>query len=90
MNNKFKVINENNNELEAEIITVFNYKDKEYVIYSINNDNDKVDICVSRLEKDEKGYSILKDIISLNSLGTSLVNIISSFVNGLIILRVLA
>ncbi len=63
MNNKFKVINENNNELEAEIITVFNYKDKEYVIYSINNDNDKVDICVSRLEKDEKGYSILKDII---------------------------
>ena len=63
MNNKFKVINENNNELEAEIITVFNYKDKEYVIYSINNDNEKVDICVSRLEKDEKGYSILKDII---------------------------
>lgn len=63
MNNKFKVIDENNNELEAEIITVFNYKDKEYAIYSINNDNDKVDICVSRLEKDEKGYSILKDII---------------------------
>lgn len=63
MNNKFKVIDENNNELEAEIITVFNYKDKEYVIYSINNDNEKVDICVSRLEKDEKGYSILKDII---------------------------
>ena len=63
MNNKFKVINENNNEVEAEIITVFNYKDKEYVIYSINNDNEKVDICVSRLEKDEKGYSILKDII---------------------------
>ena len=48
MNNKFKVIDENNNELEAEIITVFNYKDKEYAIYSINNDNDKVDICVSR------------------------------------------
>ena len=63
MNNKFKVINENNNELEAEIITVFNYKAKEYVIYSINNDNDKVDICVSRLEKDEKGHFILKDII---------------------------
>lgn len=63
MNNKFKVINENNNELEAEIITVFNYKDKEYVIYSINNDNEKVDICVSRLEKDEKGHFILKDII---------------------------
>lgn len=63
MNNKFKVINENNNEIEAEIITVFNYKDKEYVIYSINNDNEKVDICVSRLEKDEKGHFILKDII---------------------------
>ena len=62
MNNKFKVINENNNEIEAEIITVFNYKDKEYVIYSINNDNDKVDICVSRLEEDKEGYSIFTDI----------------------------
>lgn len=28
MDNKFKVIDENNNELEAEIITVFDYKEK--------------------------------------------------------------
>lgn len=34
-----------------------------WIINENNNDNDKVDICVSRLEKDEKGYSILKDII---------------------------
>lgn len=62
MNNKFKVIDENNNELEAEIITVFNHKEKEYVVYSIDNDNDKVDICVSILEKTDEGYSIFKDI----------------------------
>ena len=62
MDNKFKVIDENNNELEAEIITVFDYKEKEYVIYSINKDEDNVDICVSLLEKDSNNYPIFKDI----------------------------
>lgn len=62
MNNKFKVIDENNNEKEAEIITVFEHNNKEYVIYSINKDNENVDICVSKLEKDKEGYSIFKDI----------------------------
>lgn len=68
MNNKFKVIDENNNELEAEIITVFNHKEKEYVVYSIDTDkdNDKVDICVSILEKTDEGYSIFKDITDSN------------------------
>ena len=33
MDNKFKVIDENNNELEAEIITVFDYKEKVYVYH---------------------------------------------------------
>lgn len=62
MNNKFKVIDENNNEKEAEIITIFEHNNKEYVIYSINKDNENVDICVSKLEKDKEGYSIFKDI----------------------------
>lgn len=62
MDNKFKVIDENNNELEAEIITVFDYKEKEYVIYSINKDEDNVDICVSLLEKDSNNYPVFKDI----------------------------
>lgn len=62
MDNKFKVIDENNNELEAEIITVFDYKEKEYVIYSIDKDEDNVDICVSLLEKDSNNYPIFKDI----------------------------
>lgn len=47
MDNKFKVIDENNNELEAEIITVFDYKEKEYVIYAINKEEENADICVS-------------------------------------------
>ena len=51
MDNKFKVIDENNNELEAEIITVFDYKEKEYVIYAINKEEENADICVSLLEK---------------------------------------
>lgn len=62
MNNKFKVIDENNNEKEAEIITIFEHNNKEYVIYSVNKDNENVDICVSKLEKDKEGYSIFKDI----------------------------
>lgn len=62
MDNKFKVIDENNNELEAEIITVFDYKEKEYVIYAINKEEENVDICVSLLEKDSNNYPIFKDI----------------------------
>lgn len=62
MDNKFKVIDENNNELEAEIITVFDYKEKEYVIYTINKDEENADICVSLLEKDSNNYPIFKDI----------------------------
>ena len=62
MDNKFKVIDENNNELEAEIITVFDYKEKEYVIYAINKEEENADICVSLLEKDSKIYPIFKDI----------------------------
>ena len=62
MDNKFKVIDENNNELEAEIITVFDYKEKEYVIYAINKDEENADICVSLLEKDSNNYQIFKDI----------------------------
>lgn len=62
MDNKFKVIDENNNELEAEIITVFDYKEKEYVIYEINKEEENADICVSLLEKDSNNYPIFKDI----------------------------
>ena len=62
MDNKFKVIDENNNELEAEIITVFDYKEKEYVIYAINKEEENTDICVSLLEKDSNNYPIFKDI----------------------------
>ena len=62
MDNKFKVIDENNNELEAEIITVFDSKEKEYVIYAINKEEENADICVSLLEKDSNNYPIFKDI----------------------------
>ena len=62
MDNKFKVIDENNNELEAEIITVFDYKEKEYVIYAINKEEENADICASLLEKDSNNYPIFKDI----------------------------
>ena len=62
MDNKFKVIDENYKELEAEIITVFDYKEKEYVIYAINKEEENADICVSLLEKDSNNYPIFKDI----------------------------
>lgn len=62
MNNKLKVVDENQKEHDIEIITVFKHNDIEYVLYSIDNEDDTANICVSRLETDEKGYNIFKDI----------------------------
>ena len=50
-------------EIENEKILKKAMKVVKDMIGAINNDNEKVDICVSRLEKDEKGHFILKDII---------------------------
>ena len=38
MDDKFKVVDENNLEHNAEVITAFTYKDKDYLVYSLDID----------------------------------------------------
>ena len=38
MDDKFKVVDENNLEHDAEVITAFTYKNKDYLVYSEDND----------------------------------------------------
>ena len=62
MNEKFKVIDENGIENEAQIITSFTYKEKDYLIYSIDKDIENSNVYVSKLLKDIEGYDIIEDI----------------------------
>ncbi len=62
MNDKFKVVDENGKEKEAEVVTAFSYKEKEYVIYSTKEADDNYNVYVSRLEKDNNGYDNIIDI----------------------------
>jgi len=63
MNKKFKVIDENNIQREANLITIFEENNKLYSIYSIDRDNMNANIFVSELIKDEVGQDILKDVL---------------------------
>ena len=62
MNKTFKVIDENNIEREASLITVIEVDKKEYAIYSIVRDKNTVNIFVSQLLKNEDGKDVLKNI----------------------------
>lgn len=62
MDDKFKVVDENNLEHDAEAITAFTYKNKDYLVYSVDSDEENSNILVSRLVKDSKGYDIIEDI----------------------------
>lgn len=60
----FTMIDENGNEKEAEIITVIEIDNQEYVIYAVNKDEESDNIFASRIEKDENGNEIIKSIIN--------------------------
>ena len=62
MDKKFKIMDEQNIEREANLITIFENEGKEYAVYSIDRDTETVNIFVSRVEKDPAGNDILKDI----------------------------
>ena len=62
MDKKFKIMDEQNIEREANLITIFENEGKEYAIYSIDRDMETVNIFVSRVEKDQSGNDVLKDI----------------------------
>ena len=59
----FKVVDENNVVRDATLITVVENNGKDYVVYSIDRDNQTVNIFVSRLEKDANGNDIIVDIV---------------------------
>lgn len=58
----FKITDDKNIERDATLITVIEVEGKEYVIYSIDRDEENVNIFVSALVKDSNGNDIIVDI----------------------------
>lgn len=58
----FKIIDENNVEREATVITVIEVDGKDYLVYSIDRDYENVNIFASLLKKDMNGNDIIVDI----------------------------
>ncbi len=58
----FIMKDENGNEKEAEIITVIEIDNKEYVIYAVNKNEESDNIFASRIIKDENGKNVIKSI----------------------------
>ena len=58
----FKIIDENNVEREATVITVIEVDGKDYLVYSIDRDYENVNIFSSLLKKDMNGNDIIVDI----------------------------
>lgn len=61
-NQRFKVEIESGDIVDAELLSVVEIDDKEYAVYSIDNDNGTVDILASYVTKDLEGYDKLVDI----------------------------
>ena len=61
-NQIFKVEIESGEIVDAELLSVVEIDNKEYAVYSIDNDNGTVDILASYVVKDEEGYDKLVDI----------------------------
>ena len=59
---KFLIEDENGLSKEANIITVFDYMNKRYMLYAVSKDDNNDNILVSELVKDSDGYDMLKDI----------------------------
>lgn len=58
----FIMIDENGNKKEAEIITIIEIDNKEYVIYAVNKNEESDNIFASRIIKDENGNDVIKSI----------------------------
>ena len=61
-NQIFKVEIESGEIVDAELLSVVEIDNKEYAVYSIDNENGTVDILASYVAKDEEGYDKLVDI----------------------------
>lgn len=58
----FTIIDENGKERIADIITVFSYHNNDYIVYSIEEDDENVNVLVSKLKKDNEGNDYIIDI----------------------------
>ena len=61
-NQRFQVQVETGEIMEAELLSVVEIDEKEYAVYSIDNQNGTVDILASYVEKDDEGFDKLVDI----------------------------
>ena len=61
-NVKFQIENELGEIKEAEIISVVEIDGKTYAVYTIDNNDETVDVFASYMVKDEDGYDKLVDI----------------------------
>lgn len=59
---KFTVIDENNVERVANVITVVEIEGIEYIVYSIDTDSENCDVLVSRLVKNSDGSDSILDV----------------------------
>lgn len=64
--NDFMIKDENNIERKATVITIIENAGNNYIIYSINRDNQNVNIFVSKLIKDSVGNDVVVDITDAN------------------------
>lgn len=58
----FTIIDENGKESVADIITVFSYHNNDYIVYSIEEDDENVNVLVSKLKRDNEGNDYIIDI----------------------------
>ena len=59
---KFTIIDEFDQEREANLITVLEVDGREYAVYSLDVDSENCDVLVSRIVKHEDGTESLEDI----------------------------
>ena len=77
--NKFKIVDENNVERDASVVAVVENSGNQYVIYSIDRDEENANIFVSKLDKDSEGKNIIVDINDADEKSK-----ISEIVNGIV------
>lgn len=59
---KFQIENETGEIKEATVLSIISLEEKKYCVYTIDNDDNTVDVFASYIEKDEDGLDVLVDI----------------------------
>lgn len=79
MSNKtIKLVDEHNINREAKIITIIEYEGTEYVVYSIDRDEENVNIFVSKLVKE--GNHLLLDEIQSTDVKEKIDNVVKEMI----------